>query len=354
MIESCLNHDLTRRACASAVLLLLVLSTLSVRADTIVFHLKNGDRVAGAIVSETTTNVVVSTPWAKALTLPVDQILRRETVPAPVVTNAVAATPPPAPAATNHPAPVTVAKATPPAQPAPPPKAVAPAKPKPHGEWRTDIKLGMDLIYGQRDQNIYYGTLGLTYSRPYQSNPKKFFRNKFDYRADYARTDGTKSADRMNANNKSDFDIGTSMFVYNAMSVGYDNVRQIDLQYNIGPGLGYHLFKKANFAANLEGGISYQRQDFKASPRSESAFARASQDLTWKIYEGITLSESATVLVQMDNPDNTQLRWESTLAFPLFKSVSFNLTGVELYDTQPAPGVTRSEFQLRSAIGVTF
>ena len=66
------------------------------------------------------------------------------------------------------------------------------------------------------------------------------------------------------------------------------------------------------------------------------------------------LSDWQALLTRVDAPDQLQLRLEANLGFAVVKNVSFNLTAIEMYDTRPVPGVTPSEFQLRSAIGLAF
>jgi hypothetical protein len=91
----------------------------------------------------------------------------------------------------------------------------APPKP-PAKHWKGEARLGADFLYGPNDQQIYYGRFKLTYEHPYESNPKQFFRNFWDYSADYGwtenpqATNGNKSvlsANRMYGSDKTDLDI---------------------------------------------------------------------------------------------------------------------------------------------------
>jgi putative salt-induced outer membrane protein YdiY len=217
-----------------------------------------------------------------------------------------------------------------------------------------DARLGMDLIYGAKDRQIYYGQIALRYARPYRSNSRQFFRNTLEYRVDYATTDDVESANRMFGSDKMDFDVGERLFIYNFVGLGYDDVRKIDLQFEAGPGLGYHLLRLTNFTANVESGFSYQLQDRQDSQRIEAMYARIAQDTQWKIYEQISFSQRAALLTRVDAPDQMQLRLEANLGLAIVKNISFNLTAIEMYDTRPVPGVTPNEFQLRSAIGLAF
>src|SRR5687767_6355670 len=61
----------------------------------VIIHLRNGDRVTGFIVSDTTNRIVLSNQWSASITLPQADIARREPVAAvaAVPTNATPAMP---------------------------------------------------------------------------------------------------------------------------------------------------------------------------------------------------------------------------------------------------------------------
>jgi len=352
--------------------LLLFLPSL-VRADTIILHLKNGDRLAGTIVSEDTNRVLLATSWIKELAVPLSAIERRETVPAaaPAPAPVVAPVPPKAPAvAEQKPAPPPATTNAPPAKPAAPVVAATPPppKPKPPGPklWKAEIKLGADFLYAAKDTQNYYGRLKLTYARPYPDNPKQFFRNILDYSVDYGRTEDVVSSDRMEGSDKTDFDIGHQKFyVYNLGGAGYDKIRNIDLHYEIGPGVGYHLLVLTNFAMNTEAGINYQAQ-FRSSTvgtgtnavtthaTTEKFYFRFAEDFSWKINKTLTASEKFEFFPQVEDFGQYRFRFESTLSYGFWQNLSLNLTVLDMYDTQPAANVPNNDLQFRSSLGITF
>jgi hypothetical protein len=343
--------------------------------QTIILHLKNGDRIAGTITSEDTNRVVISTTWIKDLTIPLAAIDRREPVPAP--------TPAPVPAVVPKPAPAIVEQkpAAPPPQPAttnaPAPKPATPAvaatppppkpKPKPAPKlWKAEVKLGADFLYAAKDQQIYYGRFKVTYARPYDENPKQFFRNIVDYSVDYGKTEDVVSADRMDGSVKTDFDIGHRKFyVYNQGGAGYDHIRKIDLQYQIGPGLGYHLLTRTNFVMNTEAGINYQAQyrsdtvntgtnTITSHTTNEKFYFRLAEDMTWKINKTLTLTEKFEFFPQVEDFSEYRMRFESTFSYGIWQNISLNLSILDLYDTQPAANVPKNDLQIRSSVGITF
>jgi putative salt-induced outer membrane protein YdiY len=329
---------------------LLALGVQLTRAEDVVLLLRNGDRITGTIVAENTNRVVLATAWIKKLSVPLSAIQGRETVTNAVTPTIVAvakpATPAPNPAVTNI---VAAAKATPPAIAA----EVVPRPPTPK-RWKANLSLGTDLEFGEHDRELYYGRLKLTYEQPYKSDPKKFFRNIFDYAAEYGVTDEVKSADRMYGSAKTDFDVGRRVFIYNLAGAGYDEVRKIDLEYEVGPGVGYHLFTKPTFVMNLEGGFNYQAQERSGSPDVENFYFRLAEDFTWKITPRVTLVEKAELFPRVENPEEFRARLDSALSFGLWQNLALKLSVLDFYDTDPAKGVDQNDVQLRSSLDITF
>jgi uncharacterized protein DUF481 len=358
------NLDGSRRPALGALLLLLAFTLGELQAETIILHLKNGDRIAGTIVSEDTNRVLITTAWIKELAVPAAQIERREAVPAAAAaqkTNAPASpatavaeqkpTPPPQPALTN----------LVPSAAAGTPVAVMPVlQPKPKTprpkHWKGEVKVGADFLFGAKEQQIYYGRFKLVYEHPYDSHPKEFFRNIFDYGVDYGRTDGIMSANRMDGSDKTDFDIGKrKIYEYNLAGVGYDQIRKIDLHYEEGPGTGYHLFTLTNFIMNVEGGFNYQVQHRSSTNRAvEKFYYRLAEDISWKLSKRFTFTEKLEFFPQVEEVQEFRARFESTLSYGFWQNLALNLSLLDMYDTQPAKTVPKNDLQIRSSLGITF
>jgi hypothetical protein len=349
---TCRRRKLLELLCGVIALAVLILSS-ECRADGVIFHLRNGDRVAGTLLSETTNQVTLSTVWAKALVIPVDQIERREVFSNTAATNALAAptglvakTNAP-PAATN-----TVIAAKPPS-----PVVTAPSPPPPnlpwYKHWKGEILAGTSLVRGASDTELYYAKATVTYSHAYLSDPKEFFRNIFGYVVDYGKTDGVISANDMSGSSKTDFDVNQRMYIYNLGAAGYDEIRKIDLHYEDGPGAGYRLFRGTNFLVNTELGVNYQVDERSDETVTRSFYYRIAEDLTWKLNKQMTLTEKYEFFPRADLRQY-RMRFESTLSYALMLNLSFNLAVVDFYDTAPAAGVPNNDFEFRTSLGVKF
>ena len=344
--------------------LLLALSTLALHSQTVALKLRNGDRISGNIISESTNQIVISNAWTKTLTIPLVEIQSRE-----ILTPQIAATnvPPVAVVAKTN-APVVTKQLPPPA--AKPVVAVTPAvKPKTPSAWHGDIQLGADVGISETRRQLYHSRFKITYAPVADSGLNGLsehidrFRNTFDFNMAYGTTDGILSANRMDGSSKTDFDLGDKrqVFVYNLFGGGYDEIRRIERRYEVGPGIGYHIFTRSNLVLNAEVGLNYQTQNLWSKvgdrPRiytwNDRFYYRLAEDFTWKISKTLTFDEKFELFPQMDF-EEYRFRFESNLRYWILENLSFNLTVLDIYDTQPAIGVGRNDLQIRSSIGVKF
>lgn len=304
-------------------------------ADTIVLHLKNGDRVTGTLVSDETNRVVITTPWQKDLAIPKSEISSREALPA------VKAAP-----ATNAPAP----PVTPPVVAA---KPAAPAlQPKPPKHWNVDLQFGLDVQESTKSRMLYYNRSKLSYG--HVLNNRDPIRSVLDFNYSYGKTEGIRSTDQMAGSSKTDYDLRKRLFLYNLGGAGYDKIRRIDLQFEEGPGVGYHLVTRTNFVLNTELGMNYQSQEFSDGTDSQNVYFRVAEDMAWKINKDLDFIQKIEFFPQADTFSKFRFRFDSTIRYALLQNLSLNLSVIDFYDSRPAAKVEPNDLQIRSSIGVKF
>ncbi|MCX8157857.1 MAG: DUF481 domain-containing protein [Verrucomicrobiae bacterium] len=287
-------------------------------------QLKNGDRLSGVVVEETPQRLVLSNAWNPAIAVEVAAIVQRQTPAneaAPAGTLPVTAALP----ATNQ-------------------SSVQPKKPSP---WRGDLQVGVDLRRGERDSALYHSRLKLGYVQGR-------FRSLADLHYAYGKTDGTLNANRVEGSLKTDFDLSKRIFVYNYLDALFDEVRKIDLRYQVGPGLGYHLLMQTNLVLDLEAGGSYENERRNDGSRRDNFSVRLAQTLQWQIAEQLRLEESVDFYPRFSPLDDFRVRAELSLRYFFYKRLSLNLSVLDIYDRTPAAGVSRNDLQLRTTLGVTF
>ncbi len=333
---------------------------VAAQGQSVLLHLRNGDRVSGQLLAEEPARLTLTNSILGRVVIPLAEITRRE-VPTNVV-NTLAATSPPV--ATNKP----VAPALAPAlqkklhdlqaiyaagvlsagefqrQRS---QIVNPPQPSGPKRWSAEVFAGLDLLFSKKDHQLYTGRAKLTYAR----TP---LRNNIDYLFSYGYTDSALTANRMDGWMKTDLDISKRAYVYSLGGAGYDAIRLIDWRYEIGPGLGYHLIKATNFVARVEAGVHYQVQNFEDKDEEHSYAQRLAQDIRWNMGSQFTFDEKAEYFPELNDLGAFKVRVEANLRYWLRSNLSLNLTVIDTYDTRTADGVGQNDLQVRSSIGVKF
>jgi len=332
-------------------------------AQTVSLELKNGDRITGRILSETNNRVVLSNAWSRELTIPSGDIAKRTVIAPP--TNAIVA----ATAATNAGAAIAAKTNTPPKT-----NGVALAKAVAATNmlfsspllknWHGDIQAGVDLTFSERNRQVYNAKAKLIYA-------KNRFKTVFDYDMTYGRsqveeldtstanprdthTVSTTDANRMNGAIKTDFDLTKKWYVYNLAGMGYDEIRKIDLRYEIGPGIGYHLIQWTNFFVNTEVGVTYQKEERTDGSELSTFFGRLAENATWKITPRLSWDEKFEYMPRIEDPHHYRMRFETNLRYALLQNIFLNLSVIDIYDSRPANRVRKNDLQVRSSVGVKF
>jgi Protein of unknown function, DUF481 len=375
----------------------------TVPAQAVMLHLKSGDRIGGFIVSENANRVVLSNAWVKALSIPLSEISKRELIKAPTPAPSIAKKPAAAYSALLQQKPVVPGSKTnaasleagntvtttfnpvttwSPVTPeewhqalialgqkmaelnanvkgAPSQQEISASTTlhqllKSKGTWHGQINVGTSLILNATEQQDYSTHANFVYTRPYKSDPKKFFKNTFDLNGEYQRTDGQESANNGHISNKSDFDLWKKYYAYTYGGAGYDRIQNIDFEYQAGPGGGIHLIQRPNFNLDAESGLTYQVQYNRDAPNLETLYARLAEDLTWVIRKNLKLTGSEAFYPDLEHGGQYHNDFTSTLSYGFWQHLSLNLTVADHYNTQLSSGANPNEFDFRTSLGYTF
>jgi putative salt-induced outer membrane protein YdiY len=354
-------------------------------AQHIVLQLRNGDRLTGRLISETTNEVVLATAYAERLTIGTELIDKRESLPLPALsagattnqvpnapattsasTNKPAAAPlpnsraPTAPASgivselvlTNKPSLAQSAGGAAPTPPAPPKPPEPSAWKKFIDEWRGEAQLGANLGFSTKDRQAFTGHIKLTHNHAFPNT--RSLRNILDYDVAYGITESVLSDNRMEGALKTEYDLNRRLLVYGAAGAGYNEIRGIDLQYDLGPGLGYKWVVLTNFVFKNELGGDYQEQFFVGNKHTSRYSLRLAEDLWWQITPKMRFDQKLEFFPEVRDVANYRVRFESNLSYLLKQNLTLTLSVVDLYDTAVPAGISKNDLQVRSLLGIKF
>ena len=315
----------------------LAFASTALQAEKIVLHLKNGDRITGNLVAETTDTLTVVSDAFGAVQVPSAEIAKRDAV----------SNPPPLAAQTNLVAEPATAVIKPPPGPMKPANPEAMPIASTPSYWKHDLRFGLNLRYSTRDSQEFSANAKSIYG-------KAPFRHLFDASFRYGRLEGGLAANSLFGSEKTEFHLTPKSYIFGLTGGGYDKVRKIDLQYELGPGYGKELINRTNFVWKGEIGFNFQEQFRSDDTRSSVYSIRIAEIFAWRIWEKLTADAKIEFFPNLDEIGEYRMRLESTLRYPVSNLLSLNLDVIDLYDTQPARGIPQNDLQVRSSIGVTF
>ena len=307
--------------------LILLAAVYPITAREVELRLTNGDRVTGEVCEEQPDHLVLSNSWAAALEIPRTEIIEEIQLHPPREAAIVVALP------------------------TPPPSTPKPSRAK---LWKFEAQTGLDFAYGIRERQIYYGKLRTDYKRPYAGDPLQSARLGLAYNAEYGRTDGVLSANRMDGGVDSEFDLSRRIFVSDEARVGYNEIRKIDLQYEIGPAIGVHIVRTDDLKLDTSLGVNYQ-EEYESDGMSDRAiYLQLAQGFKWQVNHRISMDQKLEFFPAFEDFNQFRARLEFNLKYKLLENLSLNFSVQDFYDTDPAATVNRNELKIRSSLGVTF
>ena len=331
---------------------LLLLAAGLARGGEVTLELRNGDRVSGILVSESDGRIRIRHPSLGLLRIAVGDVTNRITaplLPPSATATAVASAPAPSPAPASVPA-----GGASPKPPTPPPTAAGVAaakpaapKPPPPRHWNFDMQAGLDLGFGATDRHLYNARARALYAR-------EKLHNSMDAMFTYGQAGGIRSADRLDGLMKTDYEIGRRLFLYNLGGGGRDAIRHLDLHYETGPGLGYHLIRMDRLKLNTELGGNYQSNRYSDGTEAESFFYRIAEDAIWQATPKLAFDQKLEFFPGITDMERYRIRFEGNMRYALRGNLYLNLTALNLYDNHPPQGISRNDLQLRSSVGVKF
>lgn len=330
----------------------LAVITISLRAETIVLTLKNGDRITGEFKSENSERVVIKSTVAGTLKIAKDQIAKREPLnpPAPPVAQT---TPPQAAPVPSAPKPAVAAAST---------NGVTATNLVTHWNdwlpsflrpfstnWHGSVNVGMNLGFGTTERQTYYGNARANHA--FQR-----IRNTADFGISYGTVNRRETDNRVNGTLRTEFDLGQKrkIYLYNAGGAGHDAVRRIALEFNEGAGIGYKFIERPKLQLSGDVGAQYQSINYETAPDRDYMSARFGENLTWKISDKLTITQKLTFSPNVGDFSDYRVRFELQAAYPLFKRVTLSLSLIDQFDSQPPAGVDNNDLQVQSLLGLSF
>jgi putative salt-induced outer membrane protein YdiY len=134
----------------------------------------------------------------------------------------------------------------------------------------------------------------------------------------------------------------------------YDRFQNLDLRFVIGGGVGYQALKNDRSRLDLVGGVGYNRSKFSTPLIRESGEIYWGNEYSLKLNSATSLVQSYRMFNDITNTGMYRVTFDLGVNTKIFKWLSWNVSLVDRYLSDPAPGRKTNDFLYTTGIGITF
>lgn len=154
--------------------------------------------------------------------------------------------------------------------------------------------------------------------------------------ADYQRTEGVTSREKILARYEPRFDVSDDLYVFGLAQYERNRFQGLSARYSLSSGIGYQVLQGPAVRLTVQGGPAYRRTEFVGGLAEDQIAALLALDFDWNISDNITLTQDTSATAQGGG---------EALLFVSSDSTSLTaITGVELGVTNRL--TTRLSYQI--------
>jgi len=210
--------------------------------------------------------------------------------------------------------------------------------------WKGEIEVGGSRNTGNTDTLALYGSVKL-------AREGLKWRQSLTARADYQRTDGAISVEKITAAWQPQYKLRDRLYVFGLAQYEHDRFLGIDDRYTAGSGVGYGVVAQPRLKIDLEGGPALRRTDFITNPDRTTLAGRASLAIDWKPTPTLELKHSTALFLESGDSSLVATTALDTKLFgPLKARLSYDVN----YESNPGEAAKNLDTVSRAALVYSF
>ena len=185
--------------------------------------------------------------------------------------------------------------------------------------WKGELEAGASRATGSAN------TLGIYVSAALTRDGLRW-RQKFNARLDYQRTDGLTTTERWLAAWQPNYKLNDALYTYGLGQYEHDRFLDIEARETLGVGIGYQAAARRNLKVTLEAGPALRHTNFVELSSRTTLAGRASLSARWALSPTLALSQDAALFFESDDTTaSSTTSLETKLLGALKAKFSYNI-----------------------------
>jgi putative salt-induced outer membrane protein YdiY len=233
--------------------------------------------------------------------------------------------------------------------------------PKLYQNWKGAANLGYSLITGDTQSRSLTSTVNATRNQPDFEGLATQWRTTFFLTTLFSHAKSDTSPAVVTSNTfssgiRQDRLFNADNFVFAMAQYDYIQPQGIKLRQTYGAGFGRDVIHKPNLTFSLLGGMTFVRTDFEVGPPpfENSAEPLIGEAITAKLTKFLNLQHDLNFYPNLTQTGQYRFDTSTTLAVPISKLLSFSVSYVDFYLSNPQPGSHQNNATFSTGLGVNF
>lgn len=133
----------------------------------------------------------------------------------------------------------------------------------------------------------------------------------------------------------------------------YDKFQDLNLRFDVGAGVGFHVIKHARSSLDFLGGIDFNHQSFSTPLIQDFAEVYFGDNYNYK-FGGTTFFQDFRLFDDLSNTGAYRMNFDIGASTKISKWLSWNVSLSDRYLNHPAPGRKTNDFLYTTGLGITF
>ena len=223
-------------------------------------------------------------------------------------------------------------------------------------DWTISTTVGFSLARGNSNTtNISTGFSGI---RSTLNDKLTTYANTIYASNDTPGTTGVTAND-VRGGARYDHDFQARLFGFGSADYEYNQLQDLNLRQIYSGGLGVHVIKRTGTTFDVLLGANYTRESYSAStiaaPQQRNvAGVTLGEDLTHQFWKTSAITEEFNFYPDLSNTGQYRFTLDTTLTNKIYKWLSWQTTGSDVFVSDPIPGVKKNDLILTTGLNIAF
>lgn len=164
----------------------------------------------------------------------------------------------------------------------------------------------------------------------------------------------TTSANSFGGLIRYDHNLTKKLFVYGLFTGLYDHAQDLNERISPGGGLGYHAIATKMTILDLLGGFGYTYENYSTGVTHNLVNATIGDEFKHKFSSTVSIYQDFYFFPYLNENGNYRGTFDIGVVSKLYRAITWNLTFLDLYNSNPVPGKKNNDVQFTTGLGFAF